>query len=109
MKNESLRDEWQLRFEEFSCSEMTVGDWCRENLIPLHQFYYWRRKFAADAAPSKSDASAWLAVDVREPAPNPTAPSGVSIRLGRAVVDVSAGFDSSVLRAVVAALGAAPC
>ena len=110
MTNESLRGEWQLRFEEFARSEMTVVDWCSANLVPLHQYYYWRRKFATgEAASAKSEATGWMTVSVLDPSPNPASASGVSIRLGRAVVDVQPGFDSGVLRAVVAALGAAPC
>jgi hypothetical protein len=46
MTNESLHDEWRLRFEEFSRSDMSVVEWCSSNLIPIHQFYYWRKKFA---------------------------------------------------------------
>jgi hypothetical protein len=106
MANESLRIEWELRFEEFSRSEMSVVDWCSSNLVPLHQFYYWRRKFADN---EKSEAPSWLAVDVVEPIAPLSAASGVSVRLGQAVIDVQAGFDSAVLRAVVAALEPARC
>lgn len=108
MTNESLHDEWRLRFDEFSRSEMTVVDWCSSNLIPIHQFYYWRKKFA-DMATAQSEPAGWLAVKVAEPARPVTSASGVSIRMGQAVIDLHPGFDSAVLRAAVAALGSARC
>jgi hypothetical protein len=109
MTNESLRDEWKLRFEEFSRSEMSVADWCHANLIPIHRFYYWRKKFAPSAPAANSDGPGWLTLDVVDPGSPPAPGSGVSVRLGRTVIELSPGFDSSVLRAVVAALGPASC
>ena len=109
MSNETLRAEWRDRLDDFSDSEMTVAEWCRFNAVPIHQFYYWRHKLSAGATLSKPRATGWMSVSVVDTKQVIARPSGVSVRIGSAVIDVAAGFDSGVLRAVVAALGAASC
>jgi hypothetical protein len=36
--------EWQGRLERFEASGMTVAEFCREEGLPPHRFYYWRRR-----------------------------------------------------------------
>lgn len=109
LANESLLDEWSLRFEEFSRSEMTVVDWCNLNLVRLHQFYYWRRKLAVKMLNAAPDAPSFLAVNVAQDPVSPHCASGVTLRMGHAIIDVVSGFDPSVLRMVVAALEPTRC
>jgi len=110
MTNEPLREKWGERLAEFSRSQMPLIEWCAARSIPLHQFYYWRQRLDASAtARSKSQSPGWVSVNVVEPVPALRKPSGISVRLGHSVIDVTAGFDPAVLRAVVAALEPSPC
>ena len=43
---EALAQEWRDRLEDFAQSEMTVQQWCDFNVLPVHQYYYWRRRLA---------------------------------------------------------------
>ena len=69
----------------------------RDSGIPSHRLYYWASSVAAEV-PVRSGF-----VELR---PGLRQTSGVSVICGdNARVEVAAGFDAEVLRAVVAALG----
>ena len=99
---------WRRLLKSFTPGEMTVRKWCDSQGVALHQFYYWRRRIAAVDA-EKSENGRWVAVDVLDPTPTPSAPGGVTIRIAGAAIELQSGFDPALLRAVVAALGAQPC
>jgi len=107
MVNAVLHEEWRARLESFSQAGKTVSAWCAEQEIPVHQFHYWRRRLADLSTPPEGPAphDGWLAVAV---VPE-SAPGGVTIRVGGAAIEVHPGFDVALLRAVVQALGSAPC
>ncbi|GAC1651851.1 MAG: hypothetical protein NVS9B15_12220 [Acidobacteriaceae bacterium] len=112
MANEDLLQTWRERLEDFAHSEMTAQDWCDFNRLPLHQYYYWRRKLlridgAASSTPAPSPS--WMPVDLRDPAASADASSRITLRVALGVtgaeIDVRSGFCPSLLRAVVEALG----
>lgn len=86
---------------------MTVRQWCDQQGITEHQYYYWRRRIAA-VADEKSAEGRWLAVKVTEPAA-PNVPGGLIVRIAGAAIELQSGFDPIMLRAVVRALAAEPC
>lgn len=104
---EALAQEWRDRLEDFAQSEMTVQQWCDFNALPVHQYYYWRRRLATPKT-DHNDNTGWIALSVIEPAPLPT-PSGLTLRIAGAQIDVTAGFDPGLLRAVVGALATTAC
>jgi len=111
---EELAQEWRYRLEDFAVSEMTVQQWCDFNRVSLYQYYYWRRRLqpakiqpAANKADNNVSHGRFVAVSTL-PTPPPTQ-GGVTIRIAGATIDVATGFDPRLLRAVVAALGTAPC
>jgi len=104
---EALAQEWRERLDDFAESEMTVQDWCDFNRLSIHQYYYWRRRLAANSQPSASPD--FLALDLVHSAPIPTAPGGVTIRIAGAAIEVTTGFDPAMLRAVVGALATPSC
>jgi hypothetical protein len=106
---EALAQEWRERLDDFAESEMTVQEWCDFNRLSLHQYYSWRRRLAS-TNPQKAQSPHFLAVEVVETPPLPiTPPGGISIRIAGAEIQVSAGFDPLMLRAVVTALSTPSC
>ena len=35
---------WKQRLEEIKQSDLTVDEWCNQNQISKHAYYYWRKK-----------------------------------------------------------------
>ena len=35
---------WKQRLEEIKQSDLTVDEWCKQNQISKHAYYYWRKK-----------------------------------------------------------------
>jgi hypothetical protein len=104
---EALAQEWRDRLEDFAQSEMTVQQWCDFNALPVHQYHYWRRRLAAPKT-EHSHHPTWMALSVVETQPLPTAP-GLTLRIAGAEIEVTPGFDPSLLRAVVGALATTSC
>lgn len=99
---EALAQEWRIRLEDFAESEMTVQAWCDFNRLSTHQYYYWRRRLAAKT--DKAANARWMAVDVLDTPPVSTPPSAITLHIAGAAIEVSPGFDATLLRAVVGAL-----
>jgi len=99
-EREELRQLWEGLVEEFRASGLGQAQWCRENGYKVRHLHYWLAKFPGGGAP-RPETTAWLPVPIeRDPAPG----SPVVVRVGRVAIDVSAGFDPDMLRAVVRAL-----
>ena len=123
MTHAKRRTLWRARVADYEASELSVGDWCRENGITAHQLRYWRRRLedTADSQASLDAGSGWACVELVEDGaadhsvqPNASGKcsetamgdGGVCLRVGAATIDVRPGFDtvllSEVLRVVVA-------
>ena len=108
MTRQELAQEWRERLDDFAQSGRSVVDWCYFNQVSVHQYYYWKRRFAAETAPS-SPKDGWIPVEIVEkPASSPAA-TGVTVHIAGAAIQLTAGFDPATLRAVVLALAAIPC
>ena len=104
---EALAQEWRDRLEDFAVAEMTVQQWCDFNAIPLHQYHYWRRRLAAKKTDHHENAG-WIALSVAEEVPRSTPPA-ITLRIAGAEIQITAGFDPTLLRAVVGALATPAC
>jgi hypothetical protein len=123
MTHAKRRTLWRARVADYEASELSVGDWCRENGITAHQLRYWRRRLEtpANSQAAVDAGSGWTCVElvddgIADQAAQPNAPvkcsetalgdGGVCLRVGAATIDVRRGFDavllSEVLRVVVA-------
>lgn len=100
MTNDSLLAQWRERFADFSRSGLSVTAWCAAHDITVHRYYYWRCRLSDCSTGLVREDLNWLALTVSE---SPRLPS-LPVRVGAAVIDVAAGFDAALLRAVVAAL-----
>ena len=111
MCKDELLQSWRERLEDVAQSEMTVGDWCSFNRIPLHQYYYWRRKLLrVGGVLSPSESASWMPLDLLDrgaSADVASRPITLRVALGGAgaEIDVRSGFCPDLLRAVVEALG----
>ena len=108
MKRTGSIELWRRRFATVVPGEISVRQWCDQEGVSEHQYYYWRRRIAA-ISDEGSAQGRWLAVEVAEPTPALTVPGGVIIRIAGANIELQAGFDPAMLRAVVHALAVAPC
>ena len=106
MTREALAQEWRERLEDFAEAEMTVQQWCDFNRISIHSYYYWRRRLNADKT-DKATTPHFLAVNVVDTPP--VSPAGLTLRIAGVAIEVTAGFDPGLLRAVVGALANTPC
>jgi hypothetical protein len=104
---EALAQEWRDRLEDFAQSEMTVQQWCDFNALPVHQYYYWRRRLDTSKTDTH-DNPTWMALAV-VPTPALQTAAAITLRIAGAQIDVTPGFDASLLRAVVGALATTAC
>jgi hypothetical protein len=114
---------WRRLLRSFVPGELTVRQWCEQQGVTEHQYFYWRRRVAAAADEETAEGGTssphtqvqpWLAVAVVEPAPAPTASGVRNVRITLeaypgAAIELQPDFDPVLLRAVVQALSAAPC
>ena len=64
---------WRDRLDSYTQSKLKPREWCEQQDITLHQFYYWRQRFNKLAHAEASDHQ-WLTVDFNEPNPATSAP-----------------------------------
>lgn len=94
--HDARRALWQRQLAEQQASGLSITAWCFQHDISEPTFYYWRKRLAA---PSPSHAtSQWVALAPLH------AGIPLTLRVGRVAIDVAAGFDPSLLSAVLAVL-----
>ena len=104
--NPTLERTWRDRVMRWKASGLSVRDFCRSEGLSEPSFYSWRRTIAQRDASTTTDAPAFVPLHVRsDPAPPVLE---LVLRSGH-VLRIPSGDDPEHLRAVVAALEAAPC
>ena len=48
--------EWRKRLERFQSSGLTIAQFCRNENIPTHTFYYWGRRLGRPSRKSRPSA-----------------------------------------------------
>lgn len=110
MSRTELAQQWRQRLHAFEQAQTSVVEWCWQQQIPEHRFYYWRRRLGGAHKPAVTTPPTFLAIDIVEHTPAPTAaPTGVRLHLAGARIELSADFDPATLRAVVIALADLAC
>lgn len=41
---EEQKNTWQQRIQKQQDSSLSIEKWCKENQIPVHTFYYWKKR-----------------------------------------------------------------
>lgn len=102
MKGKDLPTAWRGRLSRFQKANCTVQQWCGQEGIPVHQFYYWQRRLQAKPKTPPVD---WCPIELfSEDAANTPPETGITIRLGNAVIEVKSGFHPETLRKVLRTL-----
>jgi hypothetical protein len=113
MKSSSRIDSWRDRLAECRASELRVSEYCQRNGLATRRFYYWKLRIAKldETLPVKGKKTApsdkWLCVEP-EPAIAPHR-DVVVVKIAGAEIEIVSGFNPTLLRSVVKALGPAPC
>ena len=108
MSKKANPEYWQQVVLNQSSSELTQHEWCDQNNVNIHNFRYWKRRLelepksnhAADQTETKWAIITHLETDIAEQTIKPL----LYIHVGKAVVDVSPGFDPESLSTVLSVL-----
>jgi hypothetical protein len=103
-RRDAIRQAWSARLDRFASSRLSVVAFCRSEGVSAQAFYYWKHKLAAQEAIPLHDGPRLLPVRLLA---NPT-PVELALPTG-AVLRLAPGCDLAFVRALVAALGDAPC
>jgi hypothetical protein len=107
--NQRLANLWRARLEERAFSPLRLSDWCEQNKVTRNQYRYWRSKLKSDDT-EPAPVGRWVAVHTTDQSvPAAAARSGIRIHFGGAILEIEPGFHPATLRAVLEAMGAAPC
>jgi hypothetical protein len=88
---------WSSLIAEQRSSGLTVPKFCLERNVSIHSFRGWRCQLNKAAF----SGSGWATV---KSVTAPTTEKSLTLRIGGASVDLSAGFDHHLLREIVTAL-----
>lgn len=102
MTQSENREKWDSRVTAFKASSQSATEWCAAHDLKTHQLRYWIRKFnSADESTVKQ--TQWLSVEVGE-LKTSSHSKALPIRVGKATIEVSPGFDPTLLSDVVRTL-----
>ena len=87
---------WETRVAQYRASGQSASMWCAENKVSLCQLYYWIKKSCDGTQP------VWIPVEIQES----SGETSLCVRVGRAAIEVKAGFDPEHLLKVVQTLTA---
>ena len=97
MTNQELRAEWKKRVAAFKASGQTAKEWSKEKNVKLNRLHYWCRKYKEDA-PSKE--TKWAPVELGYLDATQTN-SNITVKVGKASIEVKPGYDRNLLRDLV--------
>jgi transposase len=101
------REEWAEHVEAWRSSGESASQYCDEQGLTPSSLRYWSKRIPRRAAVSEDEEVRFARVR-RSDAGKYTEPagSGVRVRVGRAELEVSAGFDEETLSGVLRVLAA---
>lgn len=106
MSKKANSEYWQQIVLDQNSSGLTQHVWCEQNNVNIHNLRYWKRRLASKLDPVIEQAETKWAIitspesDVDEN----NIKSRLCIHIGKAVVDVSPGFDTESLSTVLSVL-----
>ncbi|PIW22815.1 MAG: IS66 family insertion sequence hypothetical protein [Candidatus Aquicultor secundus] len=109
MTQAERQKEWENRIAQYRDSGKSVRQWCAANNVSEERLWYWLRKYKTNGQiGSNKDAplnqsNQWLPVELSEHSPMEQNNS-LTIRVGKAQIEVKGGFDPGLLSQVVRAL-----
>ncbi|MGI9863088.1 helix-turn-helix domain-containing protein [Moorella naiadis] len=104
MTKAELQELWATRIAEYQTRGQSVKEWCasRKGISP-RQLWYWLRKYKNQNGVTPEKANRWLPVEISEQT-SKVHGNSLLVRIGRAGIEVSPGFDQALLARVVMVL-----
>lgn len=94
-KNEELRKFWQSHIDQWSKTDLSQIEYCRQNDLIPHRFTYWKTKFSRQHLPVEF---------VQVPDPAPVFP-GLKLNIGPGLlIEIPDGFSKNTLDQVLKTL-----
>jgi hypothetical protein len=100
MTKEQLKQEWQAKIARYEASGKKQAVWCRENGVNLRNFNRWYNNLKNQASATTS-IQGWVPLQITEEAQH----SLITLKIGKASIEVNEGFNASLLAEVVKVLG----
>ena len=100
---------WRSRIAAMEESGLSAKAWCEQNGVTVNHLYYWKHCLSrADRDATKTE---WLPAVICNDALVQRQDSGgcIVVKIAGAEIEVRPGFNTSLLRSVVLALGAEQC
>ena len=104
MKHAALLREWSGRIAECRSSGMTVKAWCAEQGICIKTYYYWEKRFVAEATqkltlPAPAQAGLLMRINPESLSGNETGSTvtGVVIRHGESIITLPDGSSAEMI------------
>jgi len=88
----NLQEIWAEKIMDFKESGKTRPEWCALNDESVHRLRYWLRKYKKINEQSKAQ---WMSIRLDEY--DPVAANGITIKIGKAAVEVKPGTDRQLL------------
>jgi len=108
IKTKFRQEQWKKLINDCQNSSLKVDEWCKENNVTRHAYYYWLRKIrkkACDsilpAIPKQNPSVSFAKVELKEHQPDKAA---VIIHLPYATLEVWEGSSQQTVEAVLLAL-----
>jgi hypothetical protein len=101
---EEAKDQWKTRVDEFKASGLSQTAWCKTKNINLRTFSYWITKFKNNTQ-QKVKQPNWIALKSNE-IEKKTESSPLTVKIGKAVLEIDTEFDPKLLSDVLKVLNA---
>jgi len=103
MTQAERQKEWENRIAQYRDSGKSVKEWCVANNVKADRLWYWLRKYKTNKDAPLVQPNQWMPVELSEHSPMEQNNS-LTIRVGKAQIEVKGGFDPALLSQVVRAL-----
>jgi hypothetical protein len=95
-----LSKQWEDRLAAFKDSGQSAPKWCASQGFNIHQFRYWKKKLSNSPV---NTTSRWLPVEIDNYGSDESN-STLRIKIKQATIEISPGFDPTLLKSVVRTL-----
>jgi transposase-like protein len=111
MRNPDLEALWRDRFLSVEQSGTSAKQWCNDNGISASLFYYWKHQLTRVRIDNGISEVDWLPAVINEPnITNVKANQDTTtLSIAGATIEIGSGFNPSLLRHIVPALGSPSC
>lgn len=103
---DNIRNQWKEKIINQTKSGLSIAEWCRQNNIPCHIFFYWRTKLFPNTS---IDRSAFKEISEQQNVETQNQKSGICIQYQEFFIHLDQKFDMAILRQCLKAVKELPC